>query len=714
MRFLRTCATIPALALLLWGTGGCGFFTFSDLNQSRFPRDDQALSKATWFTDHIIVGYRDSTSLNAVAALLGGRVTQEITELRVATIELPASLSVPQALRKLNDTRPAGLHYAEPDYIRARVEPAKSHRRDSDRKLQTANTPKALDYNDPLQQRQYALDFMRARQAWKQATGQGVTIAVVDTGMDGTHPELKGKQVQGMSCLDGEPIEPETDGSQGSNSHGTHVAGIAAAKANNNEGIIGVAYDAKIMSLVIFDARRESDTNGSGYVGDANVARCLVWAATVGPDGIADSGDEASVFNNSWSDKGYSQVLKEAIDTVIESGAFFVAAMANSSEDEIRYPQSYPGVVGVGATDGRDQKADFSTMGRQISLSAPGDEILSSIPQWNIQPGTDEPLLYDYFDGTSMAAPQVAAAAALVKQKFPDATPYQIRKILERTAEDIESPGFEPRTGWGRLNLQRALETRALPGDGGAAIIKIFSENKADTDGDGKITASDDQIGIPAVDVTLRQGSLDKYFARTGGDGVAKFFAIDPGTYEVLIGGADATIYSYRVANRVTARSTLHVARAQKSEIKFTLNSTLKITLRWEGAGDLDLKINEPHEDGRQRWVSAKRDDFEERWGTFDRDDLASSAGAHSETYTLNPVHYPLATYEIGISGQHLGEPLSDVHVTIEQNGVRETYGPFTVKPGDLLPSYVWWQWWASKDDPDRGVFFGPGGPFVF
>jgi hypothetical protein len=368
----------------------------------------------------------------------------------------------------------------------------------------------------------------------------------------------------------------------------------------------------------------------------------------------------------------------------------------------------------VGATNARDRKAEFSTMGKQISLSAPGELILSTIPQWLPQAGTNEPLMYDYFDGTSMATPQIAGAAALIKQLYPNATHYQIRRILETSADDIEASGFDTRTGWGRLNLERAVSIRALPSDGGSVSVKVVSENAADTDGDAELTSADESLALVAVDVILRLGSEDKYYARTNGDGVANFYALAPGTYAVIVGGGDATTYSYRVANRVTARGTIIVSSAKESELKLRLNSTLKVTLEWKGLSDLDLKINEPHEDGRQRWVSANRDDFEERWGKFSSFGEDSIDGKQSETYTLNARHYPFATYEIGISGDSLQETVNEVRVIIEQNGVRETYGPFTVKKGDFLPSYQWPGWWASKEDPARGVFFGPTGPFVF
>ncbi len=713
MKFFRIFAALPALSLFIFALGGC-FSPIELSNQNSFPIDDHTLAKQTYFKNHIILGYDEKNSPAMLAALIGGRIVQDIASIKAAIVELPKDISVAQALGKLYSAHPTGLRYVEADYMRQLIEPARSRaRKDSFIENQQEDS-KETDMSDPLAKRQYALDLMHARAAWQKATGKDVVIAIVDTGIDGTHSDLTGKQVTGMSCLDGELIPADSDGSQDSNSHGSHVAGIAAASGKNNVGVIGVAYEAKIMSLRIFDARMESDTNGSGYVGDANVARCLAWAATIGPDGIEHSGDEAKVFNNSWSGKGYSQVLKDAIDIVIKAGGFFAAAMANTSEDEIRYPQAYPGVVPVGATNARDRKAEFSTMGKQISLSAPGELILSTIPQWLPQAGTNEPLMYDYFDGTSMATPQVAGAAALIKQLYPNATQYQIRRVLETSADDIEAGGFDTRTGWGRLNLERAVGVGALPSDGGSVSIKITSQNAADTNGDEQISSLDESVNLPAVDVILRQGNEDKYYTRTNGDGLANFTAIAPGTYAVIVGGGDATAYSYRVANRATTRGTVTVSSAKESMLKLTLNSVLKVTLEWTGVGDLDLKINEPHEDGRQRWVSAKHDDFEERWGKFTSLGEDALNSKQSETYTLNSVHYPFATYEIGISGQYLQETVNDVKVIIEQNGVRETYGPFSVKKGDFLPSYRWPGWWASNEDPARGVFFGPTGPLVF
>jgi len=171
----------------------------------------------------------------------------------------------------------------------------------------------------------------------------------------------------------------------------------------------------------------------------------------------------AKVLNNSWGGKGYSQTLKAAIDYALLNGAVFVAAMGNSYLDEISYPAGYPGVLAVGATTPQDKKADFSTSGGHISVGAPGTRILSSVPLWMTQAGTGSTLYYDYWNGTSMATPFVSALAAMVLERNPTATPYQVRRIIEQTAKDAETPGFDRRTGYGRIDAARAVQTTTLP-----------------------------------------------------------------------------------------------------------------------------------------------------------------------------------------------------------------------------------------------------------
>lgn len=702
MKRLTAFAGVLSLSgLLLIALGSCAM-PWVQLDPSAPEQGALESAAPQWVAGELLVGYETEADLAHIASEVQGLVKFTLPAIRVALLELSDG-DVAGAVAALNQ-RATGLRFAEPNYVRERIDPEPSDGRfvEPSQAVEGAARPsQAPGGGDPLRMRQWALDLMQAESAWQIATGRGTVIGIVDTGVDGTHPDLRGKQVGGYDCLTGEAVAPDTDSTQEAFTHGTHVAGIAAASGDNGEGIVGVAPDAKLMILPIFNLERVGRGNSSGYVGDANVARCILWAALVGADGAQNSGDEADVLNNSWGGRGYGQTLKEAIDKVVEAGVVFVNSMGNSSEDEVLYPKGYPGVLGVGATDPKDQKVDFSTMGSLISVGAPGQDILSSVPLWLTRP-TDDSYGYQYFSGTSMAAPQASGAIALLKERFPDATAYQLQKVLEQTADDVETPGFDRRTGWGRINLLRALQTTQLPADGAVVLVKVVTRN-ADESGQ--------QHGVPFVDVILRQNGLDRYFAQTNSQGQARFPDVEPGGYQVLAAGADAVVYSFRSANRISQRAQVLAASGETSEVTVAFNTTLDVSVEWSESEDVDLLVGEPGPDGTVKWVGVNGT---ARWGVFAVDDLAPGATGGIEAYSLLEEHYPYAVYPLAISAERAGGPVQ-VTVTLEQNGVTERFGPFLVESGEVLYSYQWPGWWESEQKPEQGFTSeGPGGPWVY
>jgi len=217
------------------------------------------------------------------------------------------------------------------------------------------------------------------------------------------------------------------------------------------------------------------------------------------------------------------------------------------------------------------------------------------------------------------------------------------------------------------------------------------------------------------VDITLRKNGIDRYFGQTDFEGWADlgifgqwgygfFLEIEPGTYDVIVGGEDATGYWWRVANRVTARKTITLNPGPNAPVTLEVNTTLKVTLSWTEPVDLDLAVLEydPSIDDYV-WSTPKTGAL---WGTFSGD---ATAGG-SETYTLSDPHWDWDVYYLGIVAYGNS---STARVTVEQNGVTENYGPYSVIAGGFYPSWTWSDWWENTPHPYFGVT-GPGGPVVY
>ena len=273
---------------------------------------------------------------------------------------------------------------------------------------------------------------INADAAWDLTTGAGVTIAVVDTGVDAAHPDLAPNYAGGWDWVDNDNDPADLHG------HGTHVAGTAAARGADGIGVAGVSWNASIMALRILDA------DGSGSVADAIEA--YEYAGTHG----------AHVLNASFGGGGYSQAERDAIQG--QPGVLFVAAAGNDGTNNDAYPE-YPcsyaveHVVCVAASNQSDGLAGFSNYGSaNVDLAAPGTNVLSSTP------GAD----YGYKSGTSMATPQVAGTAALVFAGHPGATPLEVKQALLAGVDPKPAFAGKVSTG-GRLNALRALTASPAP-----------------------------------------------------------------------------------------------------------------------------------------------------------------------------------------------------------------------------------------------------------
>lgn len=276
--------------------------------------------------------------------------------------------------------------------------------------------------NDPRYPEQWHLPSISAPQAWDVTTGSTeVTIAVIDTGVDYNHQDLQGRCVAGYNFVDRTPDPMDDHG------HGTHVAGIAAACADNSTGVAGVDWKARIMPLKVLDAQ------GAGY--DSDVAAGIRYAADHG----------AKVVNMSLGGSDYSYSLAEAVSYAYNKGVTLVAASGNEVSS-VSYPAACDHVIAVGALDSNDSLAYFSNRGSALDLTAPGVSILSTVP------GS-----YQKMSGTSMASPVVAGCASLVLAAHPGYGPSEVEDALKKNATDLGSPGFDTSYGYGKVNAYAAV-----------------------------------------------------------------------------------------------------------------------------------------------------------------------------------------------------------------------------------------------------------------
>lgn len=278
---------------------------------------------------------------------------------------------------------------------------------------------------DPGRSQQWALDRLRAESVWRFSTGVGVRVAVVDTGVRASHPDLSGQ------VLPGEDLVGAGDGRTDPNGHGTHVAGIIAAVRGNGRGIVGLAPRSKILPVRVLDA------GGSGW--DSDVANGIVWAADHG----------ASIINLSLGGSAASSAMQTAVSYARSRGTVVVAAAGNHRQDGSppSYPAAFSGVMAVAATKPGDGVTYFSNRGSYLDVAAPGQSVLSTVP----------PSTYASWSGTSMASPYAAATVALVRSVAPGLSGDQSAAAVTGTAKDLGKVGWDQDTGAGLVRPLRAV-----------------------------------------------------------------------------------------------------------------------------------------------------------------------------------------------------------------------------------------------------------------
>jgi serine protease len=334
---------------------------------------------------------------------------QAVTVGQLYSVSFPADQSPAEVAAKLQQD--PTVEYAEPAYIAGIT-------------AQPRYVPLALTPNDPLFSFQWNLQAVQMPAAWDMATGQAVTVAIVDTGVDFKAPDLANTQhLQGYDFFnnDGDPTDDQ--------GHGTHVAGTVAQSTNNGLGVAGVAYNAQILPVKVLGA------NGQGSY--ENIIKGIVYAV----------GQGAKVINMSLAGRTSSQGLLDAVKYAQSKGVVVVAAAGNSA-GPVEYPAAYDDyVLGVGALRFDKTRPTFSNFGPQIDLMAPGGDLdvdqngdgyADGILQQTFK--SNGSYTYLFFEGTSMASPHVAGLAALILSKDPSLSPTKVENIMAQTAQNLGSP----------------------------------------------------------------------------------------------------------------------------------------------------------------------------------------------------------------------------------------------------------------------------------
>lgn len=484
--------------------------------------------------NRLLVGYETTQALNALAEKLNAQILKTVPQIKAASLKIPGDVET--TIKTLSSKSIAGIRYIEPSYKREYIKPEVI-----DNTLSATRDP-----NDPFYPYLWGAKKINAEAAWDLGyTGDGVIVAVSDAGVDASHPDLQGQFVDGYNAALDQVIPAGT--SIPYDSHGTHVSGTIAAVKDNGEGIVGIAPDAKIMPIPIF---------APDFIGDLPVVLGWVWAVDNG----------AKILQNSWGGPGYSHTLKAGIDYAIENGAIVVVSTGNTHINENwGFPNTAPGVIGVGASTVNDLLTEFSSRGDSVSVVAPGESILSTIGMEDgatLQGG----LPYSYYNGTSMASPHVSGLAALLYEKYPDATPYEMRKLIEDSAMDMDAPGYDENTGYGRIDA--------------LAAVQLASQSRQDAGGNLTIQVADSAniFGIPYVNVTLKRVGKPSYYAQANNAGICSFRGIDPDTYDVYIGGPDYMTFGSRLQEEVAVTLEDFVVGAD-TDLLVNLESTFSAEL---------------------------------------------------------------------------------------------------------------------------------------
>lgn len=544
-----------------------------------------------------------------------------------------------------------------------------------------------------------------AASAWNISTGsRNVVVAVLDTGVDYTHPDLAANMWTNSADTAGNATDDDHNGftndvhgynfyddsgdAMDDSGHGTHVAGILGATGNNGQGVTGVNWSVSIMSLKFLGA------DGSGYTSDA--VRAINYATMM----RTQYGVNIRVINASWGGGGFDQSLSDAIQAAGAAGILVVAAAGNTptnNDTAPQYPANYSlsNVISVAATDRTDHLASFSSYGAStVQLAAPGVGIYSTYPGGG----------YTYLSGTSMATPEVAGVAALAWSVAPNATVAQIRSAILQGVDQLPSLAGKVATG-GRLNAYNTLRilTQGQPSTpviaslivnptavaaGGTVALTAQGVSEAggtitgvyfyqDSNGNSQWDAADRQIGASSVIAAGQAGTTIDTTGMNAGNYRLFARALDNGGQWSAAAGTQLTVLSpdtrghnFATATLVTAPSTVQgtVKNANDADFyKFQVVAGTRYVFQTTLGTLYDSVLTLLGHDGQT--VVAQNDDV----GAGNYASRIAWQAPDSGTYYLAVATYPasgIGTYALQLSAQDGPLAMSPIGNRSTQRGV--------------------------------------------
>ncbi len=465
--------------------------------------------------DRIVVQHRlgaDRTAAQRMFLAHGARVARHDASLNVSVLRVdPARRD-----RILAELEASGqFNFVEPDYAAHGM----------------------LVPNDPNYSSQWHLLAIQAPSAWNITTGStGVPIAMIDSGVDSTHPDLASKIAAGWSFLTGTADTHDVLG------HGTITTGAAAAIGNNSTGVAGIAWNNPIMPLVVL--------NASDYASYSNIASAITYAADHG----------ARIVNISIGGTSPSSVMQSAVNYAWSKGTVIFAASGNGG-GALYYPAACQNVVSVGATDSTDTIASFSSYGSGLGLVAPGVNIFSTTNGGG----------YGSFSGTSVSSPVAAGVAALVLSYAPSLSASALVSALEMNADDLGAPGYDVTYGWGRVNAYKALI-----GAGGSSVDTTPPTVSLTPPGSSSVQGSINVQGTATdnAGVTRIEFYVDAVLANTA---LTSPFSFAWNTTSAANGTHSLTVKAYDAANNV---GTASLSVSVNNPVPVTVQGTPSISIQ--------------------------------------------------------------------------------------------------------------------------------------